>query len=162
LSRLSYFLYSLKDWVPTSWRKGLVTVGLAGAIGLSGIAPTSCLRPNEIDKYTRQLNLPKEDRAIVRQLGYDGMDEREKALINEYNSLLTSKQLTGQSLIYFRTQLKSIAEDKKASDDELDNFKDPDADGLTNQDELKYETDLIKPNPNVKYSLDKNLAILMK
>jgi len=31
-------LYSLKDWMPTSWKKAAVSLGLAGAVALTGVA----------------------------------------------------------------------------------------------------------------------------
>jgi len=58
------------------------TIALIGAAMLLGYLSVSsaCLKPNEVDKYAKQLNLPEQVRGIVRQLDYD---DNTKTLIDE-------------------------------------------------------------------------------
>jgi len=131
------------------WKKAGLSL-----VGLLMLASSAC-KPNEVDKYAQQLNLPKEDRAIVRQLGYDGMDANEKALIDELYSLPQSLQIHEKTLNY----LKGISEDKKVDSGEIAGLYDldHDIDELSLKKETEMGTDPSKPNPNVKYALDKNL-----
>jgi len=127
---------------------------LAGLIAITSAASASC-KPNETDSYAKKLNLPKEDRAIISQLAYD---DNTKALLNEVSYLPGELQLSEEVLNY----LKDISANKKVTNDEFAGFQDLDQDAIKNVDELKYGTDLLKPNPNVKYAIDKGLTAYIK
>lgn len=112
-------------------KKGLL-VALAAMVAFS---MPGCLGLSETGKYAKQLNLPEETIAIVNQLNYG---TNTVALLDEINYLPEEVQINEEFLNY----LKQIADDKVVTDDELARFNDFDQDGLTNSDELGYDTNL--------------------
>lgn len=111
---------------------------LTGLMLASSVAGASC-KPNEVERYVKELNLPEQNRAIIGQLEYDA---NTKALLDEISYLLGEIQVSERVL----NDLKNIAADKKVTNEELVKFGDLDGDGLSNQEELKYKTDLLNPD----------------
>lgn len=171
---LNHYLYPLKDWIPTSWKRAGVNISLATVIGVTGAVASGCA--NETDGYAKELKLPQENQTIVRQLEYA---PNTKALLDEIGCLPGEIQISENVLNY----LKDISADRKVTSDELGNFRDFDKDGLKNSEELKYGTDLftddsdrdglkdsdeihiyktnpVKPNPNVAYTLKKDPSFI--
>ncbi|GEM_PF-2068773 len=138
LNRLIKILYKLP--LPL-----VITTVTIGAVMAGGCA-------NETDAYAGRLNLPKQNKAIVRQLKYD---DNTRALLDEISYLPEAYQLDKRVLNY----LKDIAKDRKVTDNELAEFSDFDG-NLSNRDELKYGTDLFDPDTDGDKILDGENATL--
>ena len=103
-NRLDCYLYSLRDWIPTSWKRALASMALAGAIVLAGIVsgckpsqppvtpppitqstptpqPTIILNPAE--EYAKSLGLSGDIVSMLKPLGEDGeMNDDEKSSVD--------------------------------------------------------------------------------
>ena len=100
---------------------------------------------NEIEKYAESLPFPRgifqEVIEIIKPLRENGMDENEKALIDEISILSRDVQLN----VIVLNSLKQIVQDTVVTEEELHQFGDLDQDGLINiidsepLEELVYE-----------------------
>lgn len=97
---------------------------------------------NEVADYGKSLNLPLKVVETMSPLGKSGMDENEKALVDEIYFLPQEVQVSETAL----NPLSEIAQDRVVTSEELDRFKDLDQDGLSNQEELEQGTDLLNPD----------------
>jgi len=111
---------------------------------------------SEVTDYAEDLDLPSEVVQMLYPLNSNGMDANAKAIIDEVYTLPKSLQIHEETLDY----VKEIAQDKKISSEEIARFKklDHDADGLDLEKEEELGADPSKPNPNIKYALDKGLS----
>jgi hypothetical protein len=104
------------------------------------ILPSLSCFANEVKDYAESKNLTLEVLEIIAPLGENGMNENEKALIDEISILPEDIQRDETLLVLF----DEIAKDTIVGQDELDRFRDLDQDGLSNQEELEVGTDLLE------------------
>ena len=116
------------------------------------LSPAACT-PNYTDKYARDKGLSKEIREITKALPYD---EATVKLLDDVAALPLEVQVHPETLKY----LKTVSTDGNVNWDEISELNElnHDGDAFTLAEELEYGTDPLKPNPTVKYALDKGLV----
>ncbi len=129
-------------------QKILLVVAAGAMVATSALG---CAERTEAEKYARLLDLPKEDRVIVRQLEYDC---NTRLLLRELYYLPEELQIHEVTLSY----LREVAQDKKVSDEEYCILYygklDHDGDGLDLDMENKLKTNPLVPDPEVKDAVE--------
>jgi len=125
----------------------IACLGLACTLSVT----SACAKPTEAEKYARQLELPGEVRAIVRQLEFD---EKAELLLDTLYYLPEELQVHEETLNY----LEGVAEDKRVSDEEYRTLYhgklDHDGDGMDLATEEKAKTDPLKPDPEISHAVN--------
>jgi murein DD-endopeptidase MepM/ murein hydrolase activator NlpD len=126
-------------------KRTLLLPFLASALFFTGIS-AGCA--TETEKHVKQRNLPKEYVQILRNVEYY---EYTDILLSKLSGLPRELQIHETTLDY----LKKISADGLVTRSEIDGLGqlDHDKDGLTLDDEKRFETDPLKPNPGVKYAV---------
>lgn len=106
-------------------------------VSIGGLLTTPACA-NAVVGYCQKNNLSTQLVDLLKPLGSGGMDENEKALVDEVILLPPNLQIEGKTL----SLLNEIALDGKVTQDEIAKFGDLDGDGLKNSEEvLIYHTD---------------------
>jgi hypothetical protein len=98
----NYLYFSLRGWIPDSWKKTALNIGLAGVtfLGSIGLAYASCtpkppvtspIQPpaqtitiNPVEEYAKSIGLSDEYVAILKPLGEDNkLDDSDKAAVDD-------------------------------------------------------------------------------
>ena len=116
------------------------------------LLPSACT-PNYTDKYAKGKDLPNEIRNVTKALPYD---EATVKLLDEIAALPQSIQVHPVTVNY----LKTVCADGNVRWEEISKLSElnHDGDAFTLGEETEYGTDPLKPNPTVKYALDKGLS----
>lgn len=132
---------------PQSWKK-LLLFGTA----LAMLASFACAQPTETEKYAKQFGLPREVTLLVKDLEY--FYPNTQSLLSKLYYL--PKELQGHEATL--NYLKEVTKDKKVSDEELNillgDELDHDKDGLSLALEKELKTDLLKPDPEIKRTVE--------
>lgn len=131
-------------------KRTLLLPFLASALFFTGIS-AGCA--TETERHVRQMKLPKEYGQIMRDVKYY---DYTATLLDSLTTLPHDLQIHETTLNY----LKGIASDGLIIKEEIDGLKqlDHDGDGLTLDEEEKLGTNPLKPNPSIKYALDKGIS----
>jgi hypothetical protein len=132
---------------PQSWKKVLIT-----GTALAMLTSSACAKLSETEKYAKQFGLPREVTVLVKELDY--FDPNTQSLLSQLYYLPKELQAHEVTLDY----LKEITKDKKVSNEELNvllrDKLDHDKDGLDLALEKELKTDPLKPDPEIKRTVD--------
>lgn len=191
LDKLKFQLYSVKDYIPTSWNKATVNIALLTTVGLTG---AGCMlidrNPPVVQNYTiagfpatEQNKWTVEGENVDIELStFDNLGAK-KAYVQLNNELkiplskVSSSKEQGEKgewkgsdkipageygySIVVEDKAKNKSDPKKSEGKITVYPYDADNDGIGYRDEVKYGLDPNKPDPVAKYILSKNSSFLI-